>query len=165
MSSVDGFENHRLNGELSLVGRIEQPGDIGHAKLVHLLALRQACRSASIAYRRPVPACGSDWCRGKRHCRQRRRTTVFGVISNTADCVRSHTARLHIIIRFCSRSSFSASSTVVHSSSSRRKHIATGVPSKIHAAANCRPSSSLPIAPGTARRRSCRRTRRPRRET
>ena len=50
-----------------------------------------------------------------------RATTVLGVISSTALFLGSHTARLRIVVRSVARTSFSASSTVAHSSKMRRK--------------------------------------------
>src|SRR5581483_804610 len=59
----------------------------------------------------------------------RRTPTDFGVSSNTTPApAASHTAKFRYVVRFAARSSFSASATVVHSSSTRRKVSSIGVP-------------------------------------
>src|SRR5437773_9061988 len=50
-----------------------------------------------------------------------RTSRLSGVISNTAPPFLSHTVRQHDVVRGIDRKSFSASATVAHSSSTRRK--------------------------------------------
>ena len=61
-----------------------------------------------------------------------RTSTLSGVSSNTDPPLLSHTVRQQEVVRFMSRSSFSASATVPHSSSTRRKLSKSGTPAQLN---------------------------------
>src|SRR5205085_242688 len=63
-----------------------------------------------------------------------RTSRCVGVISNTAPPVLSQSVRQQVVVRGISRSNFSASETVAHSSSTRRKASRSGVPFQLNAA-------------------------------
>src|SRR5581483_6487808 len=63
-----------------------------------------------------------------------RTSTVLGVISNTAPPSLSQMVRQAAVVRRAPRTSFSASDTVRHSSSTRRNNRSVGVPSQSNAA-------------------------------
>src|SRR5262245_40803631 len=94
---------------------------------------------ASLAYRQHLSSTHSFSVRqwfGQQHTPfSGLRTSRFvGVISNTAPPVLSHSVRQQVVVRGISRKSFSASATVEHSSSTRRKANNSGVPFQLNAA-------------------------------